>query len=671
MARVVSSFEGRCLEEITVESAQLRQRTRDAEEALTEAQKLADAKAQEALAALEREVNLAEALDKEKTARSTAEDARKSLAQELRGCLRQRAKAEEEASTSLVTLRKSEAQRESLTQRLDVLRAANQRLEKRVSSAAAEPGGAGASERLATARARLRTLSAKQYGQSGGSGGGGGGASGTGYNDSSAGGGDGKRVSEIAAVERAMKTEATNKRWKARLRETEARGQAHKSTAQAAETGMQQAMREKAEVEEVNRILTKKIAEVYGHATGEAGNKVDTCGGEATVGVHIGSSPVGVERPRVPAGAVETQVQNGTPTPHDTPPHSLHNTKQTFNKSAESPSAFRSRELVSTGKAAAAVTAALLGRLGPPQASRRTESTNHAAVQIVCTPTTTRDWNAPTTAPAIPEPPLSPLVEQATHTDGVDERGFPCSCNRSASESGLGSQHDCRLSLGAASGVSPRAKDGQPPYTSISSYEQVLSNSRRLRMEALWAVREGPWREKRKSEDDNAASSPPRPPPPQLAGDVHSPPPDYSPPESSVKVFGGPVGGVCDGAQSLDSIATSVPVKVLLRLCERSARGGNIAEERDIKTAENEGDQHAAVVTSNYLGGKCDHLGAQIPTSIDAAPFLENTAEMADVTTTTLAFPPGISAALAKEVGVLSVLASVSEKRCKDSWWVV
>ncbi|CAM9491235.1 unnamed protein product [Ectocarpus fasciculatus] len=260
LQRVLASFGGRSLEEITVASQLLERRLRDAETALVDSQQLTAAKAAEGLEALEQAASLAEQLETERVARAAAEEARRSVTQELRCCLRGRANAEQQARAATAALKKSEAQRESLTQRLEVLRAANKRLDKRVAAVAQSSvgtkvksnagGGGGATgdsvARLAAARARLKVLST-----SGGA---------VSLNDTGNGRGQSHAGEERAAVERAVGAVLAEKQWRDKLRNAEMQGEVFQSAARASETGMKIALRQKAELEEMNRVLVKQLA---------------------------------------------------------------------------------------------------------------------------------------------------------------------------------------------------------------------------------------------------------------------------------------------------------------------------------------------------------------------------------------------------------------------------
>ncbi|CAM9768885.1 unnamed protein product [Ectocarpus sp. 4 AP-2014] len=261
LERVLASFGGRSLEEITTASQLLERRLREAETALVDSQQLTAAKAVEGLEALEQAASLAEQLETERVARAAAEEARRSLTQELRCCLRGRANAEQQARAATAALKKSEAQRESLAQRLEVLRTANKRLDKRVAAVALQSslgtrarsnagGGGGATDdsvaRLAAARARLKVLSTSGAAVS--------------LINTGKGRGQSHTGEERAAVERAVGTVVAEKQWRDKLRNAEMQGEVFQSAAKASATGMKIALRQKAELEEMNRVLVKQLA---------------------------------------------------------------------------------------------------------------------------------------------------------------------------------------------------------------------------------------------------------------------------------------------------------------------------------------------------------------------------------------------------------------------------
>ncbi|CAM9665833.1 unnamed protein product, partial [Discosporangium mesarthrocarpum] len=141
LASVVNSFGGRTLEEITAEANSLRRSLEDARSEAADLRSLADAKASEALASAAESLELRQALSREESARGSVEERVQSLSQDLRTSLRQSARSKEALESLSLALKKSESQRESLSQRLGVLRSTNQRLEKKL--AAPARGGAG------------------------------------------------------------------------------------------------------------------------------------------------------------------------------------------------------------------------------------------------------------------------------------------------------------------------------------------------------------------------------------------------------------------------------------------------------------------------------------------------------------------------------------------------
>lgn len=541
--RVVSSFGGRSLQELTAESKQLERRALEAERALAEAHVIANEKAAEALHALERAADLGEALDRERAAKVVAEDAKRTLTQDLRACLRNRAKAEEEASVASRALKKSETQRESLGQRLEVLRAANKRLVKTKSAAAGVARVVGASgcaetgERLEAARARLRSLSVCNFNS---------GASGGGRGDT--------RDAEIAAVERAMKAATAQKRWEGRLREAEARGETYKSTAEAAETGMQRVVREKAELEEVNRILVKQFEErpseaVSGRTDRHSGGGGITSGSRdsganGAVNVHNKQDAV------VPDGQASTagsDLPASTGDGNDAERKKKCAAKALLLDTARlSPPTHRLSDLARTDSTTAAVAAA---------PSERTH------VGVYTAQAATREWETQPLA-------LGTRLKTARSysADGVCGRGFSMPNGRhharprSKSEANPLSDHSA---LQEASEEPNETKSGN----SAAPYDQLLLQSRQLREESLSAVRQGPWGSDTQDIKSTAQSPQALQPQPQQAQPKIQPQ--------------GILTTSCNAGAQVDPVA-SVPIDVLLRLCDRSARSGRGRTREDL-----------------------------------------------------------------------------------------
>ncbi|CAM9249801.1 unnamed protein product, partial [Scytosiphon promiscuus] len=318
LERVVNSFGGRSLEELSTRLQATERRMREAEAALAPSQHLAAEKAAESLEALEQAASLAESLETERTARIAAENEKRTVTQELRCCLRGRAKAEQEAKAARGATKKSEAQRDSLTQRLEILRTANRRLEKRAAavalpaSFAAGTGidivGSGnggcdgdsagnTAARLLTARARLKVLSASGRSSVMGSNAGV-------WGHPREHDGEIEACKEKAAIERAMSNAVGEKRWRDKLRRAEMQGEAFQSAAIAAETGLKIAVRQSAELEEVTRILAKKLAH----------DKYDTKRG-SIVQIGTTSNAAGGKRPVSLLAAGDDDVENTTDTP--------------------------------------------------------------------------------------------------------------------------------------------------------------------------------------------------------------------------------------------------------------------------------------------------------------------------------------------------------------------
>lgn len=258
LAYAVKTYEERSQKESSIESQSLKQQVRESERSLVEARLQIDTKTREMMEALERAADLGEALKKERTARVAAVEEQKKLTRHLRTCLRDRAKAEEEASKASKALQQSKTQMESLTRRLEVLRSAKKRLDKKVAAAApgansyGEVGSAttGVHDRLVEARARLRTLSKITVIDNGGNGGRGHGSDQYFVKDPTK-----------TAVEIALKTALLDKKWTEKLHDAEKRGEAYRSAALATETEVQKVVKEKEELAEKNRILSERLAE--------------------------------------------------------------------------------------------------------------------------------------------------------------------------------------------------------------------------------------------------------------------------------------------------------------------------------------------------------------------------------------------------------------------------
>lgn len=516
---MVNSFGGRSLEEITAESTALAKRASDAERSLEEAQRVAAAKTREALQALERAADLAEAFEKEKTARVVAENARKGTAQDLRMCLRRSAKAEEGASVSARALAKSETQLESLTQRLDVLRAANHRLEKRLATstgtadASAGLGITNVGDRLAAARARLRSLSRGKIGSETGGGGCG------------CGGDRGKGdEGERAAGERAMRVTGINKKWKEKLREAEARGEMYKSAAEASEIGMQGLVRDKAELQEVNIILGKRLTELPGEAHAEDTKRGENNGKDDPMFANRGGRDgmKGTPTQSAPSDlAAKGRIQTDCSTAYDSKRNPQGNVvcKQ-----------FDDAHCVKS----------------PTATPRSCEHANATSVTLVSPPGTqlphggySSELSRPVVAGASTNcPGTRTSTRSYSLAAAVTGNGSPCRHQphlclpyRSGSDFGLRPSHHGHPKEGAHE-LPWSASGGDPVAPSRYPYEQLLTESRQLREDALCAVSEGPWWD-------------------SGGGDMPA------------------VGSLPD-----EPAIRSVPIEVLLRLCERSARGG-------------------------------------------------------------------------------------------------
>lgn len=597
LTRVVNSFGGHSLQELTTESQQLERRALEAEKAVAEAHMIANEKAAEALDALERAADLGEALDKETAAKVVAEDSKRTLTQDLRACLRNRAKAEEAASVASRALTKSEAQRESLGQRLEVLRAENKRLVKMRSAAAGvarvvgASGGAETGKRLSAARARLRSLSVCNL------------------NSASGGGCGNKGDAEMAAIERAMKAAAVEKRWEEKLHKAKARGEAYKTTAEAAEAGMQRAVREKVELEKVNRVLAKKLDErsrdaasgrVHRHSgkTVAASGKRDS-GASGAANLHEQDAVV----PDDQASASESDLPARTGGANDTDIKKCPAKARFLDATGLSPPTHRSSDLAWTDNTAAAVTAAPSGR---------THVGGFAAQA-----TTSRERETQTL-------PLGTRLQTARSysADGVCVSGlsFP-----------NGRHHARPCSTSKANPLSDHGaldKASEEPIKTLSDnyaapYDQLLLQSRQLREESLSAVRQGPWGDK--TQAICSAAPTPQALQPQLQPEVQTQ---------------GTLRANCNAGAQIDPVA-SVPIDVLLRLCDRSAHGRRGETSEDITLDAINRATTCSQVVEEDMEEQCEGLGINrgLPQPVTQPGGVHY-----------VVLPAGISATLAEQV---------------------
>lgn len=576
---MVNSFGGRSLEEITSECTTLAKRAGEAECSLQEAHGVADTKARETVEALERAVDLAHALEKEKTARVAAENARKSTAQDLRLCLRRSAKAEEGASVSARSLAKSEAQLESLTQRLGVLRTANHRLEKRLanSTGAAEVTAGlvntNVGDRLAAARARLRTLPTAKVSSDAGGGGCG--------DDRRKGDADGER----AAAQRVMRVVNTNKKWKEKLREADARGEMYKSAAEASEIGMQELVRDKADLLEVNRILGKRLTELLGEAPVEdtkkdENNQIRENAMFASRGEGEGMKTTGTQRA---ASGLTATVGNTTGSP---------NVCDTATKNGTGPGQDAQRNIASKQYDNAHCVGS------PTMIYRSSEHTNADMVQsgISVSPV------LPASGTQLPQDAPSALFSRPVVGGSANfrRRPRPWLHHRSASEPGPLPSHRSHPDEVYTSGSKSSASSKYP-------YERLLLESRQLREDALCVVNEGPWCVTGGGDSDDDDN------------------------EIDVSTF---------GTLPNNRLIHSVPVEVLLRLCERSARGGmQCTMSKESGNADECAENVMDISTLGEHDFVCEGL-RRVSHADDGLNVIEDTKKL----------PPGLSAALAEQV---------------------
>ena len=586
-------------------------RAREAEGALAASQQLAEAKAREAAEALERAADLLAALEKERAARATAVNARRNVTLDLRACLRGRAKAEQEAASAAAALKKSEAARESLAQRLEVLRAANKRLEKRTTAVATVipvaagvtvgaaagssssgtgggggggGGGDGATEdRLAIARARLKTLSAGIA------------SGGTGTL-----GGQAAECGDRAAIDRALFNVAADKRWKGKLRELEVQRESYRSAARTAEMGMQEAVREKAELEGVNRSLARRLAEISDIQLVARG-KNSGRRTKATTKPTVAQAEKGVDAAGVGAkeellalnGTCLARTDQGNAKEKGAESSSSSDTgRETCAAFDPTPPLFsggpspakRSWNLAGPGDVAVAVTGALLTRScrtrepdpsGEPTASTVTSSTARQEDGGY------QHGEAQKAAVAPPTPPPRVFAPPAARSGSIDDtngRASPLArCGdgqfrpRSASK---GSQsHQRRTTPSSRGREEGTGNDGGGDGDSSALYNRLLSESRQLREEVLSAVRRRPWLDEDQvrgggSGGGSGSSS---------GGGSLAPQPRLQahPPEETLEVARLPVvdGARCGAVRPDSNAVTTVPIAVLLRLCEHGARG--------------------------------------------------------------------------------------------------
>ncbi|CAM9396551.1 unnamed protein product [Choristocarpus tenellus] len=245
LARVVNSFGGRTLEEITAEADSLQHRLKEAQSESTDCRRLADAKSSEALSAATEAFDLRETLEREVAFRAALEERGQALALDTRTSLRQSARARESARALSQALQRSEAQRASLTQRLSVLRANNQRLEKKVASTT----GTAATVTIGDTQKRTGGLCLWDR------------KSGNTHHQCR--NGDmrerrqGQAGHKVGLME--MQSKHSERTWLQKLREVEVRANTYKVSARVSEEGLQEALKRIEDLEETVRILTTEL----------------------------------------------------------------------------------------------------------------------------------------------------------------------------------------------------------------------------------------------------------------------------------------------------------------------------------------------------------------------------------------------------------------------------
>lgn len=707
LARIVSSFGGRSLEELSAAAQGLEKRVRDAESALTDSQRFADGKVAEALEAFEEAERLMKAFEAEKTARKKAEDDKKCLTQNLRACLRGRARAEEEASLAAASLKKSEAQKESLAQRLEVLRATNKRLDRRAAvttsaeaaEAAAPSGEAGVGDggdvtegntgvRLALARARIRTLAwcnsnSTPKGRDGT-------ANGTDFAGRTA-------RDERASAERARKAIIMDKRWKERLRGAEAQGQAYKSAAHNAEAAMRRAVKDRTEMEELNSVLAAKLtAEEAHHPSSCERNVVKRDASDEISASHFltsgdGGAQLATVAVQNPAAIVRrsthaSDVQPKTRERGSSSSSSSSNNENTAGKgktdspiqlvrpgSVKMPSIMRgSRVLLEPAEAVAEVAAALLAHSNESNVDPCHGHSFNAADSIGATA------SGSGSRPGTNQQGLEVKRISPQPTTKTLQRGQPTSVTVLVSDSP--SDHRRSHVRPCSAGEDGSSGDRNVPSKGIHGlqsgaanednsavlYSRLLSESRMLREEFLSAVRNGPWRGGPKFDgwtSDRASTTPAAQEWPAASSPVK-----YSAMVSPLTMVGATattkkavLEGVGDSGVELrpeTRRVTTVPIDVLLRLYSRRSR--NLGAKPDAGATEKVMGEAAADVdrcTSTDLEGASARpdMKAELHESAQWGGGHARHAHSKQETASAIidrVLPPGISDALAQQVSM-------------------
>ena len=592
LTKPINSFGGRSLGDLAVECESLKQQARDSERSLAEARLQIDTKASEALEALERETAFRLAMEKERAEKFAGVEERKKLTQDLRACLRGRAKAEEAASAASRALQQSEAQRQSLVQRLEVLRSVNKRLDKKVAAAVSATGSSNIAEsateaqnRLATARSCLRNLSASHLIS----------------NSPSSGGvvGDATKT----ALERAFQTTIIDKKWEGKLRDIEKRGEVYRAAAQAAETAMHNVITEKVELEEKNRILSKRICDLF-HEDSSATARWGTASVAAPVAPMYTQTLWRSEdafSSRFETNSANDRMKKDTET---LPPET----------SAAAPTVDRSPEV--TKARTTAPTLPTTATIPPMNSNDLHQARNNSGdsrstfalnMGVIAQPTKVGEG-------FIVDPKPSPLCDTRTaRSNSLDPNEGPAP------------SRGCRaVRPRSASETSPsnrRAHRSMHEQNDASILNELLTDSRQLRADVLSALRCWPSREGVQLHHVTGPEFQFRAPPPKTGGED----------ASLIEIVALPPFGS-------NSVA-SVPVDVLLRLCGRRAQFAKGERECKSENSIGRGEMHSPTKGCTKAEGSCETKIAPALDRGDPKPVVEDHL-----------LPPGVSAAIARQV---------------------
>lgn len=621
LAYVVKTFEERSQKNSSAESHSLKQQVRESERSLVEARLQIDAKTREMMKVLERAADLGEALKKERAARVAAVEEQKKLTRHLRTCLRDRAKAEEEASKASKALQQSKTQMESLTRRLEVLRSAKKRLDKKV--AAAAPGAnshgevrraaTGVHDRLIETKARLRTLSTVNVIDNGGNGGRGHGS-------------DQYFVKEDptkTAVEIALKTALLDKKWTEKLHDAEKRGEAYRSAALATEAEVQKVVKEKDELEEKNRILSERLAE-FSRDEYSLKCKQDT----ESVATSVATTRTEKSQfSRETNSFLSRSEMKSCDRNHDSCKDDGTKAEVEFKSSRREIPAELSPADRSLKKNEECGPASLTTPTAPPMTSNGTHGEGHlsrdsksANALGVKTAEETNDNR--TKANRKKTRRYTPRTARSNSLDAVERpvpfRSWYDARPRSASQEVRSNRH------------APCIANGQHE---TAMFNHLLTDSRRLRVDVLRALRNWPWREGLRG--NHVASWP--------NASLQATAPEKEVGSASTVGIGG-----CDRAK--DASIAPVPIAVLLRLCDRSARLAK-GERGRINTQVIEEGRKETLPT----GCGCGVLETRVQPTTDVEEPVEDDQLL----------PPGVSAALAHQVREQAVTLDAS---CVKFW---